>query len=272
MPVEPTIHELFDLRGRVALITGASGHLGKSLAAALAEAGCRVCVASRDQRRADEVAASLPRVPNTEHVSPDTKHVGVVLDQTNPNSIAAGFMQAVESCGQIDVLVNNGHDPLAHDWTNVTFDEFLRHQANVAGYFELSRHLQRHLVDRDAPGSVIMIGSMYGMVASYPDVYDGVSSASPAAYHALKGGVLQLTRHLATYWAKDGIRVNALSPGPFPSSQQNVELIERLNRKVPLGRMGQPSELKGALVLLASDASSYMTGQNIVVDGGWTAW
>jgi gluconate 5-dehydrogenase len=113
---------------------------------------------------------------------------------------------------------------------------------------------------------------MYGVVGSYPDAYQDISSASPAAYHALKGGVVQLTRHLAVYWAKDQVRVNCLSPGPFPSDAANAELVNRLKTKSPMGRMGKPQELKGAIVFLASDASSYMTGQNLIIDGGWTAW
>jgi gluconate 5-dehydrogenase len=113
---------------------------------------------------------------------------------------------------------------------------------------------------------------MYGLVGSYPDAYAGGGPASPVAYHALKGGVIQMTRHLAVYWARDGVRVNCLSPGPFPSSAAPAELVSRLKEKSPMARMGRPEELKGAVLFLASDASSYMTGQNLVIDGGWTAW
>src|SRR5450759_4870745 len=113
---------------------------------------------------------------------------------------------------------------------------------------------------------------MYGQVASYPDVYECISPASPVAYHTLKGGIIQLTRHLAVYWARDGVRVNCLSPGPFPAPDAAAKLVQRLKSKSPLGRIGQPFEIKGAMAFLASDASSYMTGHNLVVDGGWTAW
>src|SRR4029077_4481791 len=106
----------------------------------------------------------------------------------------------------------------------------------------------------------------------YPDAYADVADASPVAYHALKGGIVQMTRHLAVYWAKDGVRVNCLSPGPFPSEKASREMGEGLIAKSPMGRMGRPDELKGAVVFLASSASSYMTGQNLVIDGGWTAW
>ncbi len=117
-----------------------------------------------------------------------------------------------------------------------------------------------------------MIGSMYGVVGSYPDAYEGVAPASPVHYHTLKGGIVHLTRHLAVYWAKDGVRVNCLSPGPFPSEKAPQEMVERLKHKSPMGRMGLPSELKGPMLLLVSEAGSYMTGQNLLVDGGWTAW
>ena len=127
-------------------------------------------------------------------------------------------------------------------------------------------------VQRSAPASIILLGSMYGVVGSYPEVYEDVSIANPVAYQTLKGGIIQMARHLAVYWAKDGVRVNCLSPGPFPGPQAPDELVERLKAKSPLGRMGTPTELKGAVVFLASDASSYITGHNLLVDGGWTAW
>ena len=132
-----------------------------------------------------------------------------------------------------------------------------------------------HLREREAPGSIINIASMYGVVASYPSAYEGVPFNSPPAYHSLKGGLIHLTRHLAAYWAKYSIRVNAISPGAFPRAEQRrtlTELISRLEEKVPMNRMGDPEELKGVVLLLASDAGSYITGQNLLVDGGWTAW
>jgi gluconate 5-dehydrogenase len=113
---------------------------------------------------------------------------------------------------------------------------------------------------------------MYGSVGSYPGAYEGVGPASPVAYHALKGGIAQMTRHLAVYWARDNVRVNCLSPGPFPHSDANPEMVRRLCARSPMGRMGRPWELKGAILFLASDASSYLTGHNLLVDGGWTAW
>jgi len=124
-------------------------------------------------------------------------------------------------------------------------------------------------------GAIINIASMYGVVGSYPEVYVGFPVNSPVSYHACKGAVVHLTRHLAVYWAKDNIRVNTVSPGPFPKDETKREypgFIERLEKKVPMGRMGLPHEVKGVVLLLASPAGSYITGQNILVDGGWTAW
>jgi gluconate 5-dehydrogenase len=154
----------------------------------------------------------------------------------------------------------------------VTAEQFSRHLINATGYFTLARLFRDHIVSRKVDGSAIFIGSMYGVVGSYPDAYEGVTAASPVAYHALKGGIVHMTRHLAVYWAKDGVRVNCLSPGPFPNERVAPEMVRRLTEKSPMKRMGRPEELKGALVFLASDASSYMTGQNMLIDGGWTAW
>ena len=270
---EPTVQELFDLTGRVVLITGASGHLGSAMSRAFAEAGASVIVASRDLDRASTFAATLPRRKHA-------RHRGVVLDHVDAKSCASGFAEAIKLAGRVDVLVNNAldRDSVAHDLSNVTAEEFSRHQENNTGYFILSRIFRDHIVARKKKsrqpqgGSIIMIGSMYGVVGSYPDAYEGVSVASPVQYHALKGGTIHMTRHLAVYWAKDQVRVNCLSPGPFPNEKAPAEMVKRLIQKSPSGRMGVPHEVKGPLLLLVSDAGSYITGQNLLVDGGWTAW
>jgi len=262
---QPTVNDLFDLSGKIALISGGGGHLGTAFANTLAEAGARVALASRDQQRASAAAAALPPVKAG-------SHLGVVLDHLQPESIDRCVETVVQQLGAIDVLVNNGHDPNASDWVDVTPDEFTKQLSNATGYFQLARHVRNLAVKREASASVVMIGSMYGVVGSYPDAYEGICSASPVAYHTLKGGLIHMTRHLAVYWAKDHIRVNCLSPGPFPSAAAPQEMVKRLEAKSPMGRMGLPHEMKGALLLLASDAGSYITGQNLLVDGGWTAW
>ena len=259
------VNELFDLTGKRALITGASGYLGSAMARALAEAGAAVVATSRDIERARAAAASLP--------SPGgAQHFGAVLDQIEAEKLDDQFAAAVDLAGPIDILVNNGHSGEAADWTTVTPEQFTRQLSNATGYFVLARLLRNHAVERSAAASIVMLGSMYGLVGSYPDAYADVCPASPVAYHALKGAIVQMTRHLGVYWAKDLVRVNCLSPGPFPPDRISRELVDRLSAKSPMGRMGRPEELKGAVVFLASDASSYMTGQNLVIDGGWTAW
>lgn len=253
-----TTQQLFDLTGRTALITGASGFLGSAMAAALAEAGARVIAASRMLDTARKVAASLP----------GGGHSGVALDQMDARSIE----RVMDKIGAVDVLVNNGHEAEGADWRTITAEQFTRQLSNATGYFLLARAVRDAAVAAKTSASVIMLGSMYGQVGSYPDAYEGICAASPAAYHALKGGVLHLTRHLAVYWARDGVRVNSLSPGPFPGPTVSRKLVARLKKKSPMNRMGLPHELKGAVVFLASEASSYVTGHNLVVDGGWTAW
>ncbi len=263
---ERTIHELFDLEGRVAVVTGASGWLGSAMSRALAEAGARVVVTSRDAEQASTFAATLP----------GSGHVGMALSQDDTDSIPEFVRQVVERTGQVDILINNAYGGTAPDIDDATAEQFDHaYHTGVTAYFILAREVARHLRSRNTPGSIINIASMYGVVASYPDAYEGLPINSPPVYHGLKGGIVHLTRHLAVYWAADNIRVNAISPGPFPSPRVRdtmPEFIERLNDKTPLDRMGMPEELKGLTVLLASDAGSYITGQNLLVDGGWTAW
>jgi gluconate 5-dehydrogenase len=235
------------------------------MARALAEAGASVVVTSRDVDRAAGFARNLP-------VAGGATHRGVELDYMDDASISRGVAEAIDTAGRIDILVNNGYERVTADWRDVSDEQFTRQLANATGCFLLARHVREHAVQRGGGASIIMIGSMYGIVGSYPDAYQDVPMSSPVAYHTLKGGILSMTRHLAVYWAKDGVRVNCLSPGPFPAPTVSEKMVERLSSKSPMRRMGLPHELKGAVVFLASDASSYMTGQNLIVDGGWQAW
>jgi gluconate 5-dehydrogenase len=237
------------------------------MARALAEAGARVAVTSQDGKRAKAFAASLP----------GEDHLGLEFHLQDTDAIPALVADIVSQTSRIDILVNNAYGgvsaPTIDSATAEDFDSAFH--IGVTSYFLLAREVVFHLRQRRAPGSIINIASMYGVVASYPDAYTGFDINSPPNYHALKGGLVHLTRHLAAYWAKDGVRVNAISPGPFPSPRVKdamPEFIQRLEAKTPLGRMGLPHELKGVVLLLASDAGSYITGQNILVDGGWTIW
>jgi NAD(P)-dependent dehydrogenase (short-subunit alcohol dehydrogenase family) len=264
---EPTIQEMFNLAGKKALVTGACGWLVQSMCRALAEAGASIICAEipKMKEKAQEVAKSLPVVGSA-------KHCVTELDYMDPQSIENCMADAVKQAGRVDILVNSGYERVTSDWTGVTGEQFTRQLANATGVFLLSRALREHAVKRGGGASIINIGSMYGLVGSYPDAYAGVAMASPVAYHCLKGGILSMSRHLAVYWVGDGVRVNVLTPGPFPAPGVKPEMVERLSGKSPMKRMGKPYELKGALVFLASDASSYVTGSNVIVDGGWTAW
>ena len=263
---ERNVIDLFSLKGKVAVVTGACGWLGSAMSRALAETGARVVVTSRGAEKAEAFADTLP----------GDGHAGLGFSQGETDTIPAFVAQVVERMGQIDVLVNNAYGGSAPDIDTATAEDFDQaYHVGVTGYFLLARDVMLHLRQREAAGSIINIASMYGVVASYPSAYEGLPVNSPPNYHALKGGVVHLTRHLAAYWAKYNIRVNAISPGPFPKPaiRDTIQgFIPRLEEKVPLGRMGRPEELKGAVVLLASEAGSYITGQNLLVDGGWTAW
>lgn len=263
---ERSIQQLMDLTGKVAIVTGAGGWLGSAMSRALAEAGATLVVTSREAAKAEAFAATLP----------GSGHIGLALAQEETDEIPGFVSEVVRRLGRVDVLVNNAYGTTAPSIDSATAEDFDRaYHAGVTAYFLLAREVVNHLQERGAPGSIVNIASMYGVVASYPDAYTGLPINSPPNYHGLKGGLIHLTRHLAVYWAADGVRVNAISPGPFPSPKVRAsqpEFIGRLNAKVPMGRMGEPEELKGLVVLLASDAGSYITGQNILVDGGWTAW
>ncbi len=258
---------LFRLDGRAALVIGGTGYLGTAIAEALAECGAAVAIASRTQERARRAADALPRTARV--------HLGVECDMTDEISTRRAVDATAEYFGRLDILVTATVGHRRVDVDEATMQDFQDALAvTLEGPFIASQQAARHM-RRAGGGSVIHIGSMYGMVGSYPQVFQGIKKPVPPMYHAAKGGLLQLTRYQAVYWAKDQIRVNCIAPGPFPPPSDvasELEFHRRLAEHVPLGRCAANWELKGAVAFLASDASSYVTGANLVVDGGWTAW
>ncbi len=249
----------FDLSGRVAIVTGASSGLGARFARVLAEAGAAVVVAARRVDRIEVLAAEL----GSEHA------LAVQADVSRPAAVAGLVDRALERFGRLDVMVNNAgiaDAGPAEDEPDETFREVV--EVNLNAVFTGCREAARAMLPRGS-GSIVNIASTLGLLGSW--------RIPSAGYAASKGGVINLTRDLASQWARHGVRVNAIAPGWF-ESEMTTPLFEGkerwaryLERTVPLGRAGREGELDGALLFLAGDASSYVTGQTVVVDGGWSA-
>jgi len=265
---------LFDLTNKTAIVTGACRLIGRQHCAALAAAGAHVVVADIDQQAAEKVAASLPGGP----------HLPLVVDVTHPDSLAAARDQIIKQFGHIDVLVNNAaindmfeNPALAADLSKfenfplATFRQVL--EVNVTGVF-LAAQVFGTPMAAQGHGSIINVASTYGIVGPDQSIYRNEAGEqtfykSPS-YPMTKGAVVNFTRYLAAYWGPRGVRVNTLSPGGVENSQ-DAFFVRQYSAKTPLGRMAAPTDYQGAVVFLASEASAYMTGANLVVDGGWTA-
>jgi NAD(P)-dependent dehydrogenase (short-subunit alcohol dehydrogenase family) len=246
----------FRLDGRTAVVTGASSGLGARFARVLHAAGADVVVAARRAERLRELADSLPGVE------------AVACDVADPESVAGLVEAAVARFGHIDVVVNNAGTGVvvpAEDEAPDVFRGVV--DVNLLGLFEVSRQAGQHLLAQGS-GAIVNVASVLGLVAS--------GQIPQASYAASKGAVVSLTRELAVQWARRGVRVNALAPGWFPSEMTAGMLDDEggqrfIRRNTPMGRAGGVAELDGALLFLASDASSFVTGHTLVVDGGWTA-
>lgn len=264
------------LDGKVALVTGAAGILGQRFCNGLAELGASVAAIDVDEASVRTLAAAL----TDQH---QVRAVGVACDVSRPEMVADMVREVVAQLGHIDVLHNNaatkGRDLRAYfaafeDYSLDVWREVM--SVNIDGMFLVAQAVGREMIRQGTGGSVIQTASIYGLVAPDPRIYEGSDYLggpinTPAVYAASKAAVVGLTRYLATNWAPHNIRVNCLVPGGV-SSGQNEQFRSRYASRTPLGRMAEGEEVVGALLFLASDASSYVTGQNIVVDGGWTAW
>ncbi|MFB3825823.1 MAG: SDR family oxidoreductase [Bryobacteraceae bacterium] len=262
----PHIRELFDLRERVAIVTGGAGKLGGQMCDALAEAGARVVVASRDLEKCRRKAESLPGGS------------AVQVDVTGEASVRRMAEMVLAQSGRIDILVNNAYSGAAARFEQMSAAEFESAARGALTSTFLCSQAVAPAMRAAGRGAIVNIASIYGMVSPDHRIYGRSGIDNPCNYGPAKAGVIQFTRWLATYLAPDGVRVNAITPGGFynPAFHERPDyedvFVANYRHKTPLGRMGGESDLKGAVVFLASDASRYVTGQNLVVDGGWTAW
>ena len=257
-----TLSELFDLRGRVALVTGGGRGLGEQIATGLAQAGASVALASRKREACEEVARELAEKHGV-------RTLALRLDVGSENEVRAAVDETERELGPVDLLVNNAGTTWGAPAAEMPLDAWHRvMETNATGAFLCSREVGRRLIERGAPGSILNIASVSGLKGSPPEVLDA------AGYAASKGALIALTRDLAVKWARHGIRVNALAPGFFPTKMTAGVLAQAermIARIVPLGRVGGDDELMGAALFLLSPAGGYVTGQVVSVDGGMTA-
>lgn len=265
-----TLHELMTLKGRVALITGGAGHIGSAIAEGLAELGADIAILDIDQAKADSTAASLRQEYGV-------RAFGIAADLGQEAPLRQVPAQISQELGRLDILIHAAAlvgtsnlkgwaVPFAQQSAE-TWDPALR--VNLTSSFILSQACA-DLLAASGKGSIINLSSIYGMVAPDLSLYAGTNLGNPAAYAASKAGLLQLTKWLSTVLAPK-VRVNAITPGGIWRGQADA-FVTAYTKKTPLARMGTEEDLKGAAAYLASDLSAYVTGHNLVVDGGWTAW
>lgn len=274
--MDPLKPPTFRLDGKVAIVTGGIGILGKHFCDGLAAFGASVAVLDLDGGPCDAFACDL----TSRH---GVQCVGISCDVSDPVQVSSAVQRVVSELGRIDVLHNNAAtkskklSEFFAPYESYSLDAWREVMSvNLDGMFLMSQAVGRQMVEQGSGGSIIQTASVYGEVGADSRIYEGseymgLAINTPAVYAASKAAIIGLTKYLATYWAKHGIRVNTLTPGGNESGQ-NETFIRNYSNRVPLGRMGEPHEMVGALIYLASDASSYVTGQNLVIDGGMLAW
>ena len=254
--------DLFRLDGKTAIVTGGGRGLGRYMAEALSDAGASVVLCSRKMEPLEEVCREIE--------AGGGRALAVECDVTDPDEVEKVVSAAIENFGSMDVVVNNSGatwGALPEEMPLDRFDQVMR--VNVRGTFLMSQAAGRRMIEGGTGGTIINISSVAGIVGGHPDFMQTVG------YNSSKGAIISMTRDLATSWAQHNITVNAIAPGWFPT-RMSGGLIEKFEEEmlasIPLGRFGNPENLKGVAIFLASPAAAYITGQTIVVDGGATAW
>ncbi|MCW5697416.1 MAG: SDR family oxidoreductase [Bauldia sp.] len=263
----PPLKRLLDLSGRVAFVSGGAGLLGSQISRGLAECGADVVIASRDGAANEAFAEEL----RADH---KVRTRGLAMDLRDAGTMTAALDATLREFGGLHILVNCSGYGRKNSWESITDQDWADDiDVSLNGVFRLTRRAFPAL--KETAGVILNVASMYGLVAPDHRIYDGDRYANPPSYGAAKAAILQFTRYLASFLAPHRIRVNAISPGPFPletTQRENPAFMDRLGEHNPMGRIGRPYEVKGAAVFLCSDAASYITGANLSIDGGWTAW
>ena len=280
----PKLPDLFNLTGRVAVVAGGAGLLGAEFCKTLLEAGATTIVADIDVGAATRVSRSInERFPPGESA---TRSIPIEVDIASKNSVNDLFQRVSQEFNRVDILVNTAaidpkFDPgsLVDSDSEVGFEDFPLEQwkraleINLTGIFLCCQAAGKLMVAQGG-GVMINVGSIYGLVGPDQSIYQSEGNPvryKPAYYSTSKAGILGLTRYLATYYQNKNIRVNALTPGGI-FNEHDQDFVKAYSSRTVLGRMAEKNEMNGALLFLASDASTYMTGNNLIVDGGWTAW
>lgn len=268
--------KLFDLSGKTVMVTGGLGILGRRFCQGFAEFGANVAVVDLNGSEAIEYAGELRNEFGI-------KAHGIECNVADPDSVQEMMRAVVERFGQVHILHNNAASKSANldaffaAFEDYSLDEWRKIMAvNIDGMFLVAQAVGRCMIEQGTGGSIIQTASIYGVFASDKRIYEdsfylGRQIGNPAVYSASKAAVVGLTKYLAAYWADKGIRVNTLAPGGVESGQ-NETFKQRYSARVPMGRMARGEEMVGTVIYLASDASSYVTGQTLLVDGGLSAW
>jgi NAD(P)-dependent dehydrogenase (short-subunit alcohol dehydrogenase family) len=253
--------DMFQLQGRVALVTGGAGKFGAPIVEALAETGATTILTSRDPEKAK--ASAGPFQERGLSVLAES------VDQGDESSVTALLQRVVDQHGAVDVLVNNAVLRPMRSWSDPaeTFEQSMH--ANVTGPFLMTRAFGDHMANR-GDGSIINVGSIQGHVGPDFTLYEGLGMDAPPDYFAHKGAMAQLTRYTAEKLGPHGVRVNTLSPGGLLANQ-DATFVERYSDRTCLRRMASEADIKGPIIFLASEASRYMTGTTLMIDGGYTA-
>jgi NAD(P)-dependent dehydrogenase (short-subunit alcohol dehydrogenase family) len=264
--MEQDLFESFNLKGKEIWVVGGAGYLGQGVSKMLLQAGAKVlCIDLLE--KAQEFIASLP-----EHAA---QAAAATLDVRDGEAIKEFVQNKIVESGiphGLVILTYGSTSKNFQDLTEKDFDEV--NHAGLTSTFLLAREVGTAM-EKNEKGSIVLFSSMYGSVSPDPRVYEAPMNVNPIEYGVGKAGIVQMTRYLAVHWGTKNIRCNCISPGPFPSpakQQQDPAFTERLSNKVPMGRVGRQHEVAGAVSFFLSDASSFITGQNLFVDGGWTSW
>jgi len=258
--------ERFGLQNKVAVVTGGAGLLGTSICRALSEAGATVVVAENDEGRGIELENQIKGY--------GLKAKYVKIDIASEESVVKAVAEIIRRFGKIDVWINNAY-PRTKDWgtkfENISMESFRKNvDMHMNGYFLCCQKALEEMKKRKS-GVLINIGSHYGALGPNFSVYEGTEMTMPAAYSLIKGGIVNFSRYLATYYAKYNVRVNAVCPGGIFDNQDPV-FVEKYNKLVPLNKMASSDDIAAPILFLCTEAASYITGQVLMVDGGLSAW